>query len=188
MSDSTTAHLQELLNRHRAGDGAARDGLLEHSLDRLRLLARKMFRRNADLKAYDETDDVVSKAMVRLYKALDSVHPETVRAYFAIAANHIRWVLRDLAREPGRTRITYGDSVPEPPAGGDEPADLEEWTAFHEAIEKLPEPERELFDLLLYQGLEQAEAAALLGIPLRTFKRKWQHARLMLSEALGDDR
>jgi DNA-directed RNA polymerase specialized sigma24 family protein len=40
-------------------------------------------------------------------------------------------------------------------------------------------------DLLFYQGLQQAEAAAVLGVSERTVKRRWQSARLALHEALG---
>ena len=45
-----------------------------------------------------------------------------------------------------------------------EPGRLAEWTGFHAQVEALPEEEREVFDLLFYQGLPQAEAAAVLGV------------------------
>jgi RNA polymerase sigma factor (sigma-70 family) len=51
-------------------------------------------------------------------------------------------------------------------------------------VERLPDEEREIFDLLWYQGLSQAEAAALLHVSERTIKRRWQAARLKLHEAL----
>ncbi|MBL8798147.1 MAG: helix-turn-helix domain-containing protein, partial [Planctomycetia bacterium] len=43
------------------------------------------------------------------------------------------------------------------------------------------------FDLLFYQGLSQAEAAALLNVSERTVKRRWQSARLQLHDALGGE-
>lgn len=52
-------------------------------------------------------------------------------------------------------------------------------------MEGLPEEEREIFDLLWYQGLTQAEAANLLNISDRTVKRRWQSARLLLHDRLG---
>ena len=39
-------------------------------------------------------------------------------------------------------------------------------------------------DLLWYQGLTQAEASELLGIPLRTLGRSWKMARVKLAETL----
>jgi RNA polymerase sigma-70 factor (ECF subfamily) len=179
----TTVQLQALLDQLQLGQDAARDALLEQSLGRIQLLARSMFRRQKDLRAFDQTDDVVSRALLRLHNALAKVHPPTVRDFFGLAANHIRWVLRDLARD---RHLTYTAELPEPAAPREGPADLAEWAEFHDAVEQLPADERELFDLLFYQGLEQAEAAALLGVPLRTLKRHWQKARLALRERLHD--
>jgi RNA polymerase sigma-70 factor (ECF subfamily) len=177
---NTTARLQALLDQLHLGREGSRDALLEQSLGRVQMLARSMFRRQADLRQFDETDDVVSKALLRLHRALAKVTPADVRAFYGLAATHIRWVLRDLARQHGGRRLAYADRVPEPGADGEGPADLAEWAEFHEAVGGLPQEERELFDVLFYQGLEQAEAATVLGVPLRTLKRRWQRARLAL--------
>src|SRR5262249_12907956 len=72
----------------------------------------------------------------------------------------------------------------EPPDAGSGPDRLAAWTEFHRQIERLPDEEREIFDLLWYQGLSQAEAASLLNVSERTVKRRWQSARLKLHEAL----
>ncbi len=42
-----------------------------------------------------------------------------------------------------------------------DPIKLSSWTEFHEYVEKLPEEERILFDLLWYEGLTLQEAADL---------------------------
>ena len=49
----------------------------------------------------------------------------------------------------------------------------------------MPDAEREVFDLLWYQGLSQAEAAALLGVTERVVRYRWRSARLKLHEMLG---
>jgi RNA polymerase sigma-70 factor (ECF subfamily) len=49
----------------------------------------------------------------------------------------------------------------------------------------LPAEDREVFDLIYYQGLSQAEAAGLLDISERTLQRRWQSARLALHDALA---
>jgi RNA polymerase sigma-70 factor (ECF subfamily) len=54
------------------------------------------------------------------------------------------------------------------------------------AIEGLPEPEREVFDLVRIQGLTQAEAAAVVGVSERTVQRRLNRARLLLVEQLDD--
>lgn len=181
---NTTAHLQELLDQHRDGQAEARDALLAQSLQRVQLLAHRMFRRQGDLRALEETDDVVSKALLRLRDALLKVMPVDVKSYLGLAARHIRFVLQDLARMKGRKDLTYLAEPVDPPAPTEEPSDILEWAEFHAKVDALPEQEREVFDVLFYQGMEQAEASELLGIPLRTLKRRWQHARLALRETM----
>jgi RNA polymerase sigma-70 factor (ECF subfamily) len=65
---------------------------------------------------------------------------------------------------------------------------LAEWTELHEIFGKLPDEQREIVELLWYHGLTQPEVADLLGTSLRTVKRRWQHARLLLHEYLREGR
>jgi RNA polymerase sigma-70 factor (ECF subfamily) len=55
-----------------------------------------------------------------------------------------------------------------------------------EAIEKLPEEEREAFDLIRIQNLTQPEAAEILGISDRTLRRRLNRGLLLLTEQLSD--
>jgi RNA polymerase sigma-70 factor (ECF subfamily) len=63
---------------------------------------------------------------------------------------------------------------------------LAQWTEFHRVIERLPDKERQVVDLLFYHGLSQAEAADVLAIDTSTVKRRWRAARLTLHELLKD--
>jgi RNA polymerase sigma-70 factor (ECF subfamily) len=190
--DSST-YLQHLLDLHQAGHDSARAGLLQHALERLQQVARRMFRCHPDWRALHETDDVLQEALLRLHRALAEVRPGAVRAFFALAARQIRWVLLDLARKAaaGHRPVYTGHAVPSSRAEPDGPedadggpSDLLEWTEFHKKIEDLPADEREMFDLLFYEGLSQEEAGLLLGVSVRTVKRRWQQARLLLRAAL----
>jgi RNA polymerase sigma-70 factor (ECF subfamily) len=183
--EASTTQLQRLLDLLQAVDDSAREALLQHSLERFRVLAKRMLRRHKDLRAREETDDVLQEALVRLYRALSKVRPLTVKAYCGLAARQIRWVLLDLVRKMASARVvSYTGAGEEPAAADSEPGDLLEWGQFHEKVDALPEEDREIFDLLLYQGLPQAEAGALLGISVRSIKRRWQEARLRLRESL----
>jgi RNA polymerase sigma-70 factor (ECF subfamily) len=51
----------------------------------------------------------------------------------------------------------------------------------------LPDAERAVADLLFYQGLSQEEAAALLGVDVRTVQRRWQRVRVHLHGRLGGE-
>lgn len=181
---NTTNRIEALLGELLQGQDAAREALLEESLTRIRFLAQKMFRRQTDLRAQAETDDLLSRAMLRLYRALAAVHPPNARAFFGLASTHMRWVLTDLAREMAASRVQFVAEPGEPPAPTDEPTDLLEWADFHTRVAALPDAEREVFDLVFYQGMEQAEAADTLGVSLRTLKRLWQRARLLLQDAM----
>jgi RNA polymerase sigma-70 factor (ECF subfamily) len=65
-----------------------------------------------------------------------------------------------------------------------DPSALAGWCEFHDQVRQLPHEEREVVDLLYYQELSQAEAAALLHISVRTVQRRWQSALLMLHQIL----
>lgn len=183
--------LQLLIDKVATGDDAARSALLDHACDRLLRLTRKMFHAHRDLRRWEQTDDVFQNAMLRLHRALSDVTPESVRHFFNLGAVMIRRTLLDLAKHhlgphgQGTNHHTDG-------GGGavsdraEQPEDLEGWSAFHAQVERLPDEEREVVGLLYYEGLTQEEAATVLGVGLRTVKRRWQSARCLLRERLNE--
>ena len=183
-----TTKLQNWLDRLRNGDREALDGLIEHACERLRLVARKMLKGDR-VGRWSETADVLQHAMLRLHRTLASKQPANVREFYAWATRAIRCELIDLARHyygaEGRGQHHQSDDgrlAAGKPAL--EPTSLEAWAKFHEAVESLPEQEREVVNLLWYEELGQAEAADVLGISLATLKRRWQAARITLREKL----
>jgi RNA polymerase sigma-70 factor (ECF subfamily) len=196
---SHPAQLQTWLDRVQAGDAAARAELLGHACERLRRLTRKMLKGFAGVQRWEQTDDVLQNALLRLWKALQVVTPGSIREFYGLATLQIRRELIDLARQyygPQGAGANYaskggGDSSAETPqAAADkpdttyEPSRLAAWSEFHQQVDALPAEEREVFDLVWYQGVTQAEAAALLGISEATLKRRWWSARRRLHEAL----
>jgi RNA polymerase sigma-70 factor (ECF subfamily) len=198
-SSSQTLHTQAYLDRIRGGDEAARGELLASACERLRNLARKMLKGYPNVHRWEQTDDVLQNATLRLHRTLGQLPVGTPRDFFRLAALEIRRELLDLARHyygpqgqgahhatwgPGDSSTTRSDSGPASPDPAHDPARLAAWGEFHERIAALPDEEREVFDLLWYQGLSQAEAAGLLNVSERTVKRRWQGARLKLHEAM----
>jgi RNA polymerase sigma factor (sigma-70 family) len=55
-----------------------------------------------------------------------------------------------------------------------------------EAIESLPEEDREVFELVRIQGLSHAEAAHVVVVSVKTVQRRLNRARLLLAEKLAD--
>src|SRR5262245_17706543 len=93
-----TTDAQELLDRHRAGDRAARESLIALAERRFVALARTMLRRYPHVRRWEETDDLLQAALVRLHQSLADVQPESVRHFDNLAATQIRRELIDLAR------------------------------------------------------------------------------------------
>ena len=184
------------LDLMRAGDTTARQRLIEHSCERLRGLARKMLRRYPKVHRWEETDDVFVEAITRLDRALRTVEPESPRHFYNLAATQIRRVLIDLSRRyygaeglgshhDTEVRNPEDDTPPryEQADASGEPANLMEWTEFHEQIGVLPDEEQEVFNLLWYEQLTHEQAAEVLGVTTRTVRRRWQDARYRLCKA-----
>ena len=55
-----------------------------------------------------------------------------------------------------------------------------------EAIESLPEEEREVFELLRIQGMSYAETAEVLGVSESTVHRRLNRGLVSLEETLAD--
>ena len=55
-----------------------------------------------------------------------------------------------------------------------------------EAIDSLPEADREAFDLVRIQGMTQAEAARVLDVSAMTVSRRLNRSLQILTETLGD--
>jgi RNA polymerase sigma factor (sigma-70 family) len=196
VADDRTGQLQQLLDRMRNGDGASRTELLELAYERLRLLARKMFRQDFPrLGNLHETDSILHEAVLRLFRALQEVQPPNVHEFLIFSAAQIRRVLLDMARYQGRRGRQAG--APSAASGsavapgeladpGSDPPQLAQWGEFHEKVRELPDEEREVVDLYWYQGLTQAETARVLGVHEKVVSRRWLRARLKLSEWLPE--
>ena len=193
-NDRTTA-IQGWIDRLGAGDDSARGALLDCAGSRLARLTHKMLKGFTGVGRWEQTDDVLQNALLRLDRALTSVAPPTALDFFRLAAAQIRRELIDLARHYygpqglGANHASRGgsrDPLPAHPAPAEEPSALSAWCEFHEQVRHLPPDEREVVDLLFYQELTQAEAAELLQVTKRTVQRRWQSALLKLHAVLKD--
>lgn len=191
--------LEPVMHRASGGDDAAFCTLIEHIGERLRRMTQLMLRNYPRLRRWEQTDDVFQYALLRLHQSLGKVKPESLRAFYGLAGTQIRRTLIDLGRHYfGRaghganhqsdwladSAGTVGGTVRSIPDASSGPQTLEDWVAFHEAVNRLPAEEREVFDLTWYSSQSQAEVAALLGVSIPTVQRRWQRARTMVYEAL----
>jgi RNA polymerase sigma-70 factor (ECF subfamily) len=166
--------------------------LLERAAGRLRLLCAtllyKSYPRLTRPPMNLETDELLGGVVAGLLTALRTVRPQSVRQFFALANQHMRWQLNDLARRLDRqptAAVLEEAGVAAPPssaASGLTP----DGRRMLGAIEGLPEDEREVFDLVGIQGLTHGEAAAVVGVSEKTVQRRLNRARLLLAEQLAD--
>jgi RNA polymerase sigma factor (sigma-70 family) len=191
--EHTTAVVQRYLNE--LDDDTPTEpvirALMDRATGRLQLLCKHLlFRSYPRLMRPPlnlEADELLSAVVERLLKSLRTIRPQTVRQFFALANQHIRWELNDLARRldemPSPAELR--DSAVPGPASS---ASLLSPTGRRmlEAIENLPTEEQEVFGLVRIQGLTQAESATILGVSTKTVQRRLNRSLMLLAEQLRD--
>jgi RNA polymerase sigma-70 factor (ECF subfamily) len=191
--EHTTAAVQRYLDAL-AGDGPAElvvQGLLDQAVRRLhQLCANLLYRSYPRLTRPPlslQVDEMLSAVVERLLKALRQARPATTRQFFALACQHMRWELNDMARrldEQATAVELLADSVPAP--ANSDSGFTPDGRRILAAIENLPEGEREAFDLVRIQGMSQAEAAQVLEVSVMTVNRRLNRGLQLLAATLGD--
>jgi RNA polymerase sigma-70 factor (ECF subfamily) len=185
-------YLQELAEEGSPSEPVVRS-LLDRAVRRLHQLCATMLFRSYPRLAHPplnlQADELLSAVVERLLKALREARPRSVREFFALATQHMRWELNDLARrldeQPAVVELIEGG------VGGAAPPPSSSNLSFEgrrmlEAINNLPEVEREAFDLVRIQAMSQTEAAQVLGVSVVTVRRRLNRGLRILTETLGD--
>jgi RNA polymerase sigma-70 factor (ECF subfamily) len=191
--EHTTAAVQRYLDEL-AGDSPAEPvvrALLDRAVRRLHLLCATLLHRSYPRLTHAplnlQTEELLGAVVERLLKALRAARPGTVRQFFALAGQHMRWELNDVARrldeQPAAVELSEG-LVPAPADSGS--GLTADGRRMIDAIAALPGDEREAFDLVRIQGLTQAEAAQVLGVSAMTVKRRLDRGLRLLAEHLSD--
>jgi RNA polymerase sigma-70 factor (ECF subfamily) len=192
--EPTTAAIQRCLDALQgdpASEALIRD-VLERAVRRLRLSCATLLQRSYPRLTHPplnlETDELLDGVVAGLLTALRKVRPQTVRQFFALANQHMRWQLNDLARlldERPRAAVLAESGVAAP-RGSSDSCLSQDARRMLGAIEGLPEEEREAFELIRLQGLTYAEAARVVGVSVSTVQRRLNRARYLLAEQLAD--
>ena len=182
--------ITSLLDRTSAGDPAAIEELVALSMPRLKVFVRRELKDFRGIRQFESSDDVVQSAATRLWKALHEVRPETPDRYFGLCSLMIRRTLLDMHRKyygpEGDGTHQVADTSPDGAVTYTlgQPMPLQS-VAIHAAVDALPDEQRQVVDLLFYQGLTHAEAAAVLSVSTKWISRRWRDARLNLQHRLG---
>ena len=189
--ESTTAVVQHYLDAL-AGDAPAEPiirELLGRSVLRLERLCANLLHRHYPRLTRPpmnmESAEMVGEVVEGLLKAMNTVRPQTVRQFFALVNQHMRWQLNDLARrldkQPAFVELREESLVAPASSGSGITPDGRRMLS---AIDNLPEDAREAFELVRFQGLTQVEVAEVLNVSTKTVQRRLNRASLILTREL----
>jgi RNA polymerase sigma factor (TIGR02999 family) len=180
--------ITELIRQAHAGDPDALGRLFEAIYPDLRRIARARLRgrlAEADLG----TTALVNECFLKMHAARRLDAPDRVR-FFAYVALAMRSIIVDLARKvASQRRGGDADHVELDPdeAPSSNPQDAAEILRVHEALDEIAQHDARLARLVemrYFGGYEDEEIARALELSVRTVRRDWQKARLLLTAAL----
>jgi len=181
--------ITELIHQVRDGDPTALDRLFGVVYPDLRRLARARLRgrmAEADLG----TTALVHECYLKMH-ATRRLEASDRSRFFAYVAMAMRSIIVDLARERATQRRGGAFSHVEFDTDHDLPGDLRDAAQIlriHEALEEIGHHDRRLsqvVEMRYFGGYEDEEIAQALEVSVRTVRRDWQKARLLLTAALG---
>ena len=181
--------VSRILSELAQGNALAAQELLPLVYDELRKLAAARLADETPGQTLNATA-LVHEAYLRLVEPADADRWESRSHFFAAAAEAMRRILVNHARD--RNRLKRG--------GGRKRVDLDHLTGvaaasdddligLDEALDRLAQDypaAAELVKLRFFGGMTLGEAAEALGLPRRTADRYWSFARAWLADALAD--
>jgi RNA polymerase sigma-70 factor (ECF subfamily) len=172
---------EALLERFRAGDAAAFGEIVDRHERRVFAIAIRICRHHED--ARDVTQDVFVAALRALKSFRGDAQLSTWLHRVAVNAS------LDLVRRRGRREGSGLEEIEDAPTAepGPETAAIDSVRAreVHRALGRIAADQRAVIVLHDLQGLDYAEVAATLEIPVGTVKSRLHRARLALAKELG---
>lgn len=184
--------VNSMLTRTMSGEVDAERALCSIIHEELHRIAERLMAHERDDHTLQPTA-LVNEAYLRIAESATD-DPACRDHFLALAARVMRHVLVDHAR--GRNRLKRGGGagarVSLTMAEGDRPreTETEELLALHEAMAKLEslDPRKaRLVELRFFGGLNEADAARILGISRATASTDWRFTRAWLARELGTD-
>jgi len=183
----SSGDISVLLRGAAQGDRAAVARLFESLYPDLRRIARIRLNRGGR-DGHLETTALVHECFLK-FAAAERIRSEDREHFLAYAATAMRSIVVDFVRLRASERA--GGHVPHVSldTSVDRPATAEdEVLKVHEALEEIaafdPRVVR-VVEMRYFAGMAEAEIAQVLGIAVRTVRRDWEKARLLLAEVMS---
>jgi RNA polymerase sigma factor (TIGR02999 family) len=177
----------QILNSIEQGDSSAAEQLLPLVYEELRKLAASKMAQEKPGQTLQATA-LVHEAYLRLVDVEKAQHWDSRRHFFAAAAEAMRRILVENARQKmgvkrggGLVREELDDLVlvlPEPDQ------DLHELDEALSRLKEVDDEAAEIVNLRYFAGLTSKQAAEVLGVSPRTADRLWGYARAWLSKEM----
>src|SRR5262245_26446066 len=174
------SEVTRILSAIEDGDPSAAEQLLPLVYDELRQLAAQRLAQEKPGQTLQATA-LVHEAYLRLVDVDRAQHWNSRGHFFAAAAEAMRRILINRARDRGRLkrgggrrRVDLNELADAAAAPADDLLDLDE--ALDRLAASYPQA-AELVKLRFFAGLTLVEAAEALGLPPRTVDRQWAFAR-----------
>jgi RNA polymerase sigma factor (TIGR02999 family) len=179
-----------ILDAVNAGESGAAKRLIELAYDELKLIARAKLR-NVPVNESISPTVLVNEMYMKMFGGKVPVDWNGRGHFFSSVAQAMRQILIDNARKKqsqkrGGDRMAIEMELSLLP--NLKKATADEIVNLHEAMEALNEEDSELtklVELKFFVGHTTAEAAELLGVPLRTANRRWQYAKARLWQLMN---
>jgi RNA polymerase sigma-70 factor, ECF subfamily len=187
--DNEPGDVTQLLQRSRTGDTNAREELARIIYPHLRRIATVQMRKERNGHTLQPTA-LAHEAYMRLMGQSASKDWQGRAHFFAVAAQMMRQILVDYARQHGAAK--RGGALARVELRDDLAVTKDGWStilALDAALTRLAQMDARqarVVELRFFGGLSEEETADVLAISSRTVKRDWSLAKAWLYEQLGD--
>jgi RNA polymerase sigma-70 factor (ECF subfamily) len=184
--ESGPGEVTRLLHEVRSGSEGAEARLMAVVYDELKRLAKSYMRKEANDHSLQPTA-LVHEAYLRLTR-MQNVDWQNHSHFFAVAAKLMRNILVDHARAQKANKrgqgwqfVEFDAALVAAPGRGTELIALDD--ALNQ-LAKIDERQCRIVEMLYFSGLNEEQAAQVLGISSRTVKRDWRSAKAWLFREL----
>lgn len=171
---------ETILRKLRSGDPAGLEALMERYIPYVSAIVWNILR---DAMPREDGEEVVSDVFLAAWRQAYDLRPGSVKAWLGSVARHRA---KNRLRKMGRDLPLEEDAL-EIPGDGDPSDDYEravERQLVRQAVDSLPDPDREVFLRHYYYSQTVQEIARCMDLNLSTVKTKLRRGRMKLKEYL----